>query len=359
MNTIGMLAADLETPALLVDIAAMERNEQRMAGFCSGVSVQLRPHVKSHRSPELARRQLASGAHGICCGSLAEAEAMLEAGVDDILITKQIVKPAQLARVAELARTSAIIVLADHDELVERLDRCALQAGTCIDVLIDVDIGLGRSGVAPMEAARRLAQRADRARGLRLLGLMGYEGSMHDLDAGAREAACAHALGRLVATRQLIERDGIELRIVSSGATSTFRTAGTIDGITEIQPGTYLLGDAKYRLAQPEFETALSVLTTVINLPSAGRITVDAGQKKLTSAAQLPQPKDSALRMLKVQEEHGLLEVVDGRNSPRIGDTLELIPWHGGTTVNLYDRIYGIRDGYIAEVWNVAARGSQ
>ena len=171
-------------------------------------------------------------------------------------------------------------------------------------------------------------------------------------------AACAHALGRLVATRQLIERDGIELRIVSSGATSTFRTAGTIDGITEIQPGTYLLGDAKYRLAQPEFETALSVLTTVINRPSAGRITVDAGQKKLTSAAQLPQPKDSALRMLKVQEEHGLLEAIDGRLSLRIGDTLELIPWHGGTTVNLYDRMYGIRDGYVAEVWNVAARGS-
>lgn len=353
-----MLARDLETPALLVDIPAMERNGQRMASFCAQAAVQLRPHVKSHRSPELARRQLAAGAQGICCGSLPEAEAMLEAGIDNILITKQIVKPSQLARVAELARHAAIIVVLDHDELVERLERCAAQAGTRVNVLIDVDVGLGRSGVAPMQAARRLARQVDRAQGLRFLGLMGYEGGLHHLGPAERELACARSLGELVATRRLIERDGIGVNIVSSGATSTFRTAGAIGGITEIQPGTYLLGDAKYRLAQPEFETALTVLTTIINRPSAERITVDAGQKKLTSAAQLPQPKDDALRMLKVQEEHGLLEVLDHQRSPRVGDTIELIPWHGGTTVNLYDRMYGIRDGYVAEVWHIAARGA-
>ena len=223
---------------------------------------------------------------------------------------------------------------------------------------MDVDLGLQRSGVAPLEPARRLAQQVDAARGLNFRGLMGYEGSMHDLDAAAREQACKRALGDLVATKALIERDGIDVAIVSSGATSTYRTAGMFPGVTEIQPGSYLLGDAKYRRIMPEFENALTVLTTVISRPTPTRVTIDAGQKKLTSDAHLAEPKEVGLQMFAVREEHGLLDIRDDGRDIRVGETIELIPWHGGTTVNLYDQIYGIRDSHVAEIWAVTARGA-
>ena len=279
-DMIGMQARDLPTPALLVNIAAMERNQQRMVAFCAGAGVALRPHTKSHRSPDLVRLQLAAGASGICCGSLHEAEMMLAAGIDDILITREIVQAAHLERVAELAAHATLTVIVDDEATTERLDRCARAMGTHVGVLVDVDLGLDRSGVQPGEPTRHLAHRVAAAHALRFVGLMGYEGSMHDLDLAAREQACARALARLVATRKQIERDGIAVRVVSSGATSTYRTAGAFAGITEIQPGSYLLGDAKYRRTLPEVETALTVLTTVISRPSVRRVTIDAGQKK-------------------------------------------------------------------------------
>ena len=355
-HQIGSHYNDLETPALLIDLATMERNLRQMADFFASVPANLRPHVKTYRAPALAQRQIAAGAVGICCGNLAEAESMIEAGIDDVLITKEIVLPAQIARVAALAGRSAIKIIVDDVAIVEQIDQAALAAGPRIGVLVDVDVRLGRSGVRPGEPARRLAQRVASARGLRFLGLMGYEGGLHPLSTAERESACQAALAALVATKQLVERDGLAVPILSCGATSTYRTAGAFPGITEVQAGSYLLGDGKYRRTLPESECALSVLATVISRPSPARVTIDAGQKALSSDSGMPEPVPAGLRMVALNEEHGLLDRdVDGAPI-RVGDKIALTPWHAGATINMYDRIYAIRDERVAEIWEVAAR---
>jgi D-serine deaminase-like pyridoxal phosphate-dependent protein len=355
-NLIGAHYRDLETPALLVDLPMMEHNLRQMAEFFAEAPANLRPHVKTHRSPELARRQIAAGAVGICCGNLAEAEVMIGAGIDDVLVTKEIVQPAQIARVAALAGRSAIKVVVDDAAIVGALDQAAQAAGTRIGVLVDVDVRLGRSGVQPGEPARRLAQCVAFARGLQFLGLMGYEGGLHPLSAAERDAACRAALEQLVVTKRLLESDGLMVPIVSCGATSTFRTAATLPDITEVQAGSYLLGDGKYRRTLPDSLCALSVLAAVISRPSPARVTIDAGQKALSSDGGLPEPVLPGLRVAALNEEHGLLDRDPDGPQIGVGDTIALTPWHGGTTINMYDRMYAIRDERVAEIWEVAAR---
>lgn len=354
---IGRPIYELETPALVVDLVAMEGNLRQVAAFFAGVPAALRPHVKNHRTPALAHLQLAAGAQGICCGNLAEAEVMIAAGIDDILITKQIVQPAQIARVAAMAGRSALKVIVDDAGVARELDLAAQAAGTQVGVLVDVDVRLGRSGVAPGGAALRLAQQIVKAPGLRFLGLMGYEGSMHGLSQEERERECRRALWLLVSTARLLEREGIAVPIVSAGATSTYAVAGSFPGVTEVQAGSYLLSDGRYRRAVPDLAVAIAVLTTVISRPSPGRVTVDAGQKKLSADGGLPEPALPGLRAVALNEEHGQLELAADGPPIAVGNKLMLIPQHGSTTINLHDRIYAVRDGRVAMVWEVAARG--
>jgi D-serine deaminase-like pyridoxal phosphate-dependent protein len=357
MNTkhsqLGTHYLDLETPALVVDLAAMEHNLRQMAEFFAGVPADLRPHTKTHRAPAIARLQIAAGAVGVCCGNLADAELMIDAGIDDVLVTREVVQPAQIARVAGLAGRSAIKLIVDDDEIVGLLDQAARAAGTRIGVLVDVDIQLGRSGVAPGEPALRLAQRVATARGLEFLGLMGYEGGMHQLSAAERAAACRAALTQLAATKDQVERAGLAVPIVSCGATSTYRTAASFPGITEVQAGSYLLGDGNYRRSLPESVCAISVLTSVISRPSAARVTIDAGQKAITAGGALPEPVPAGLRTVALHEEHGLLERDADAENFRVGEKIALTPGHAGTTIKLYDRIYAIRDERVAEIWEV------
>jgi D-serine deaminase-like pyridoxal phosphate-dependent protein len=356
-SQLGMHYLDLETPALLVDLAAMERNLRLVADFFATVPANLRPHVKNHRTPALAQLQIAAGAVGICCGNLAEAEIMIDAGIDDVLITKEIVRPDQIARVADLAGRSAIKVIVDDYMVALKINQAAQVAGTRVGVLVDVDVRLGRSGVAPGEAARHLSQAIAKMRGLQYLGLMGYEGSMQPLSAAEREQECRRVLGALVETKQLIEGDGIAVPIVSTGAASTYRVAGAFPGVTEVQAGAYLLSDVRYRRTLPEFACALSALATVISRPSPARVTIDAGQKKLASDGGMPEPKLAALRVVALNEEHGLLDLEDVSDPFRVGDVLEITPWHGSTTINLYEHIYAIRDEHVEAIWEVSARG--
>jgi D-serine deaminase-like pyridoxal phosphate-dependent protein len=356
-NQLGMHYLGLETPALLVNLAAMEHNVRLVADFFATVPANLRPHVKNHRTPALAQIQIAAGAVGICCGNLAEAEIMIDAGIDDVLITKEIVRPDQLARVAELAGRSAIKVIVDDYMVALKINQAAQAAGTRVGVLVDVDVRLGRSGVAPGEAARYLSHAIAKLRGLQYLGLMGYEGSMQPLSVAEREQECRRVLKSLVETKQLIEGDGIAVPIVSTGAASTYRVAGAFSGVTEVQAGSYLLSDARYRRTLPEFTCALSVLATVISRPSPARVTIDAGQKKLSPDGGMPEPKLAALRVVALNEEHGLLDLEDVSDPIRVGDVIEITPWHGSTTINLYDWIYGIRDEHVEVIWEVSARG--
>ena len=357
--SVGTCIEEMETPLLMIDLEAMERNIQRMAGHFAGVGANLRPHAKTHKTPALARLQIEAGAIGICCGNLDEAEVMIDAGIDGVLVTREIVLPGQLARVAELSRRADIIVVVDDEGVARRLDEAATAASVQVGVLVDVDVGLGRCGVQPGESARGMAYRVDRAKGLRFRGIMGYEGAMHSLVKAERERRCREAMQDLVRTRRLIEKDGIAVEIVSGGGTTTYRTVSSFPEITEAQAGSYITYDAEYRSILPEFECALSVLTTVISRPSPSRVTTDAGKKKLTEDAGLPVVKDgSGLTLIGLSEEHGIIDKSDSGREVSVGDQLQIIPSHGCTTFNLYDRVYGFRGDRLEVVWDVAARGT-
>jgi len=350
-NPVSMLKQDLETPALLVDLNVLERNLKTMADFSATSKCNLRPHIKTHKTPALAQMQIVAGAKGICCGNLREAEGMIAAGIRDVLVTKEIVLPQQIARVAELAKQSEIIVIVDNAEVAENFSRAAIAAGTKIRVLVDVDVRLGRSGVAPGEATRAFVRQIEKMRGLEFLGLMGYEGSLHDSSAEEREKQCQVAYEKLVGSKELIERDGIPVRIVSAGSTNTLRIAAKYRGITEVQPGSYLTSDARYR--DSEFKPAISVLTTVISRPNRTRVTTDAGQKNLTQDEGLPKVKNrDDVRVIALNEEHGILEAT-GEKEIRVGDKIEIIPSHGGTTINMYSQMYGMRGERVEDVLEI------
>ena len=358
-NRIGMHKNEIETPVLMVDLDVMERNLKKMADFFKGVKAKLRPHTKSHKTPALAHKQIEAGAIGICCGSLDEAQVMISAGIRDVLVTREIVLPGEITRVIGLARHSELMIPVDNEEGAERISRAAEAKGVKIRTLVDVMTRLGRCGVPPGQPALSLARRVNQMKGLRLMGLMGYEGSMHGWEASKREATCREELAILMDTKERVERDGMEVDIVSAGASSTYRVAGTYPGVTEVQAGSYLMMDGEYRSWFSEFEIALSVLTTVINRPSPMGVATDAGKKKLTEDAGLPQPKEpGGMKVVALHEEHGILEPLDPHQKVKIGDKIEIIPSHGCTTFNLYDQVYGMRDDYLEVIWDVAARGT-
>lgn len=358
-NHIGMHKSEIETPVLMIDLDLMEHNLLKMAGYFATVKSNLRPHAKTHKTPALARKQIDAGAIGICCGNLSEAEVMIAARISDVLVTREIVLPVQIARAAELSRHSDIMVVVDSEGIVDRFSQAATAAGVQIRVLVDVDVGLGRSGVLPGEGAASLSRRVHESEGLRYMGLMGYEGAMHDLGACEREQRCRQAMQQLIETRRLIERNGIQVPIVSAAGTTTYKIASTYPEITEIQAGSYLTYDAEYARIFPEFECALSVLTTVISRPSSRRVTTDAGKKKLTEDAGLPRLREpNGIELIALAEEHGIMEITAPDKEINVGHKLEIIPSHGCTTFNLYDQVYGFRDGRLEVIWDVAARGT-
>jgi D-serine deaminase-like pyridoxal phosphate-dependent protein len=355
---VGTHKSGLETPVLIVDLDVMERNLRKMAGFFEGVSSNLRPHTKTHKTPALARLQIEHGAVGVCCGGLGEAEVMIEAGIRNVLVTREIVQPVQIARVASLARRSDLIVIVDTSELAERISSAGECTGARIQTMVDVMSCLERTGVPPGEKSRQLAREVNELRGLKFVGLMGYEGSMHGWKTEKRAAACRESLGTLMETKELIESDGIAVEILSAGATSTYEVAGTFPGVTEVQAGTYLTMDAEYYGFFPEFEIALSVLATVVSRPTPTTVTTDAGSKKLTTDEGLPVPKPAEGIVLKaLNEEHGRLQLTDPNRVLKVGDKLEFIPSHGCTTFNLYNHLYGVRNDRVETIWEIAGRG--
>ena len=357
-NRIGMHKSELATPILMINLDTMERNLKKMSDFFHSVKANLRPHTKTHKTPALAHKQIEYGAKGICCGTLGEAEVMISSGIRDVLITREIVSPEQIEVATSLAKHSDVIVLVDDSEVAEKLSSAAQNKGSRIRTMIDVRCRLDRSGVTPLEPCLSLARKMTKLKGIDFVGLAGYEGSMHGWENDRREKACREALASLIETKELIERDGIEVSIVSAGATSTYKTAGTFPGITEIQAGTYITMDDEYYGFFPEFEIALSVLTTVISRPSRKVVTTDAGCKKLTTDEGMPVPKDKeAVKITALNEEHGVLELIDQEKAMRVGEKIEIVPSHGCTTFNLYDQVLGMRNDRVEIIWDIAGRG--
>jgi D-serine deaminase-like pyridoxal phosphate-dependent protein len=351
-------AAEIPTPALVVDLPAMERNIARMARFFAEGTCRLRPHFKAHKTPEIARRQLAAGSvTGLTCATVSEAE-VAAALCDDLLIANEIVTLDKCRRAAALAGTRTVTVAADSDAGLARLAVAAREAGVTLGVLVDVNVGQDRCGVSPGQEALALARRAATADGLRLRGVMGYEGHLQPIaDRGEREARARQAMEALVATAHLLRENGLPCDIVSAGGTGTYDISGRVPGVTEIQAGSYVLMDADYgRLGLP-FEQALFVLGTVVSRPSPGRCVADCGHKACSKDHGNPAVEGfegAAVRAL--NDEHAVIGVPPG-STIAVGDRIRLRPSHIDPTINLHDVLYALDGDLVVGVWPVSARG--
>jgi len=355
----GTPKSDIDTPALLVDLDLMEANIERMASRFAGRPAKLRPHAKTHKSPRGARRQRERGACGITCAKLGEAEGMVQGGVTDILIANQLVGAPKMIRLAELARGARITVAVDHGVQVESLATHASRSGVEIGVLIEVDVGMGRCGVRSTEELIVLAECIGRTRGLAFHGLQGYEGHCVFIkDARQRREQADLAYRTLAQAREELERRGLPVETISGGGTGTYAQALEAGVLTEVQAGSYVFMDGRYRgIEGLDFDCALSVLTTVISRPDRTCVVTDCGMKSVSTDFGLPAAKGiDGLRCLKASEEHVVWEAT-GAVDVSIGDKLEIIPAHGCTTINLHDDYCGLRNGIVETVWPIAGRG--
>jgi D-serine deaminase-like pyridoxal phosphate-dependent protein len=348
---------DIDTPALLIDLDKMEHNIKKMASFFDLQFSNLRPHTKTHKCPVLAHKQLQAGAQGITCAKLSEAEVMAAAGIRDILIANQIVGADKIARLANLARHCDLMVAVESPKNVADLSKAARHAGSTIRILIEVDVGMHRCGVKSPEEAISLARKILDSPGLRFDGIMGYEGHavmIPELD--DRRMACLKSMQILVGIKEALLKSGIEVKIVSAGGTGTYNIAGSYPGVTEIQAGSYILMDAKYRSVLQDFESALTILSTVTSRPDKETAILDAGMKAMTFEFGMPELVGVAGASVSfLSEEHGHLYLEDA--DPQVGEKVELIPSHCCTTINLHDRFYGVRGDRLEAVWAVAGRG--
>ncbi len=359
---IGMHKTELDTPALLIDLDKFEANIQTMAAYFTTVSTMLRPHMKTHKTPIIGHKQIAAGAIGVTCAKLGEAEAAIHAGIRDVLIANQIVGAQKIARLINLARHSEIMVAVDSAQNVQAISEAASAKGANVRMLVEVNVGMDRCGVEPGKPALELANLIRQSPNVSFEGLMGYEGhTVAKPDKSERDAAARKAMQLLVDTKHYLEKHDVAVSIMSGGGTGTFNITGSITEMTEVQAGSYVLMDSTYRNVEgigEHFECALSVLATVVSRPTADRIIVDTGLKVLAKEFGIPQPIGiSGVEMTGLSEEHGKMLVSDENVSLNPGDKLEILPSHCCTTVNLHDRYYGIRNGIVESVWEIAARG--
>ncbi|HSM40378.1 MAG TPA: DSD1 family PLP-dependent enzyme [Afifellaceae bacterium] len=366
----GMSLSEIDTPALVIDLDAFERNLEQMAGFGQRLGVRLRPHAKTHKSPVIARRQIALGAVGICCQKVSEAEIMVAGGVDDVLVSNQVIGAPKLRRLAALACQARIAVCVDHEAGVAALGEAAEMFGAEIDVLVEIDVGAGRCGVAPGLEALDLARRVADHPQLQFAGLQAYHGAaQHIRDPDQRRTAIKKATAHTRETVDLVSGAGLACRTIGGAGTGTFYLEGASGLYNELQVGSYVFLDADYARNRggegaASFEHALFVLATVMSRPAPARAVVDAGLKTFSVDSGLPSTHGQpGAKYVGASDEHGVLDLSGGGN-PALGEKVLLVPGHCDPSVNLHDWYVGVRGmkdgagGHVECVWPVAARGA-
>lgn len=345
----------ITTPALLVDLDAMEFNLQRMAEFFADKHAKLRPHFKNHKVPLFAWKQLRAGAIGITCATMREAEILVHHGIGSILIANEIAGETKAERLAELSRHASVMVAIDNCNSAKDLARAQRNRKTQIEIVVDIDIGLGRCGVRAGEEALHLARFAV-GEGLKFRGLMGYDGHLQAVRQSAdRDDRVRAGSKSLVDSAALIENAGIPVSIISTGGTGTYAVSGEYPGITEIQPGSYLLMDTLYLDRGASFQRSLTVLTTVISMRGAQHAVVDCGVKAMSGERGLSTVRDlPGVRLKALHAEHGLLEIqTDSTIALTVGQKIELWVHYSDATVNLHSSLYGVRHGQLEEVFRI------
>ena len=357
----GMRLEEVDTPALILDLDAFERNLRRMREAVAGRKIRVRAHSKTHKSPDIARLQIAAGAVGVCCQKVSEAEALVEGGVADVLISNEVVGEAKLARLAALSKRARIGICVDD---VTNLRAIAATGGT-LDVYVEIDVGAKRCGVTPGAAALALAREAIRFPNLRFAGLQAYQGAAQHVRAMVdRRAQIKRAAEAAQTTRKMIEAAGIACPIVTGGGSGTFMFEIESTVYDEIQPGSYVFMDADYARNEwapplPRFEHALFVLATVMSRPTPARAVVDAGLKASSVDSGMPQVwQRPGLTFIRASDEHGVIEVAADRSAPALGEKILLVPGHCDPTVNLHDWYVCMRGGRVEVLWPIAGRGA-
>jgi D-serine deaminase-like pyridoxal phosphate-dependent protein len=357
----GQPVEQLDTPVLVIDLNTMERNLDRMMALLDGSGVQLRPHLKTAKSPALAARMVRAGATGICCAKLAEAEVMANAGIADILLTSEVIGAGKFERLVALAAAvPGFKAVVDSSVAVEGIAALARERGLTVRLLIELDVLTGRSGVVTPDEALTLANLIRDTEGVELVGLHGYAGHAQIKPLEQRIELNGAAMNLLDETVELLREHNHNLSIISGGGTGTAALDVQRGLLNEVQAGSFLLMDTAYRDAGVDFENALFCLSTVISRPTPARAVCDAGQKTLTRDGGTPQLTGRpGVTYLRGSDEHGSLGVDPATlDAPlNVGDLVWIIPSHVCTTINLHDQLAGVRDGVVETVFEVSARG--
>lgn len=350
-----MRIEDLDTPCLVLDLNAVETNIKRMASALAGKSVRLRPHFKTPKTPEVARRQLAAGAIGITVAKLGEAEVLAEAGLGPVLMANQVVGDQKVDRLMSLLSGGCDVTVAVESSFnVDQLAAGAARSGQTPSAIVEIDVGMRRCGTGSPDETVAVA-RAIRGAGLRYRGVMGYEGHAVLLDDTAeREEKQKAAMAVVKQHVEALTEAGLAPEIVSVGGTGTFELNAELDFVTELQAGSYVFMDGRYQEVLPgRFESALTFLTTVLTVRERYAVS-DAGMKSLTNEFGPPWSPDRQIKVARLSEEHAILT---GPGVPSLapGDKVTVVPSHGDTTLNLHDVYHVVRDGEVVDEWPILA----
>jgi len=361
-----MLISELDTPALIVDLDVMERNLSRMSAYCREHDLRLRPHTKTHKIPELARKQIDSGAGGITVAKLDEAEVMVDAGLADLLIAYPIVGPTKTRRLADLAQRGTITVSLDSEAAARGISAAVSERESNIKILVELDVGFGRCGVPNETEALQLAQTVSSLPGLNFQGLMFFPGHF-GVDPNERKALRVQVNELLDRCLETFARAGVPLNTISGGSTPTRYETHLFHRVNETRPGTYIFNDRNtVGVAAASVEDcALSVLVTVVSTSVSGHAVIDGGSKTFSSDRYQAEDgrgfglikNDAAVEIERFSEEHGHLNIARSERLYRVGDRLAVIPNHVCSTVNMHDEIYGVRGERVETIWRVAGRG--
>jgi D-serine deaminase-like pyridoxal phosphate-dependent protein len=353
---VGKRREELITPALVLDIDAAQRNIDHMARSLADLGrATIRPHYKTHKSPELARRQVEAGAGGLSMATVWEAAVLAGAGLDDLFVVNTVSHPAKIALLASLAEGHRILVAVDESSNAAALSAAAVRAGSVLGVMVEVDTGMDRCGTDTPQAALDLARQVTDLPGLRFEGITGYEGHCSlTIDDELRLQRQREAMTFFTGVADLLEADGIPCPIRSAGGIATWQWTAAFPGITEIQAGTYVVMDNYHGQMVPGFEHSLTVQASVISRQS-GKVIVDAGNKSIADPADVTMvgyPHTS----FRFDEEHGIF-AAPGGSSLRVGDSVALVPGYSPTTVNWYDVYHVVRDDVVVDIWPIIPRG--
>lgn len=358
-----MHISEIDTPALLIDLDVMERNLRRAQDYCDSHGIRFRPHMKTHKTPEIGLKQVEFGAVGLTCAKLGEAEVMADAGIRDLMIAYPIWGEAKLRRLIELAQRCRVTVVFDSHEVAEGISRAARGAGLTLGALVEIDTGVGRCGVAPGPEMVSLCRQVADLPGLEFRGLMSYQGHLSG-SVPEREAQMRAENDRLQGALDLLSTAGLQPEVLSGGTSPSLFFSHHAPLITENRSGTYVFNDRNMvgSDAVTWDDCALTVAVTVVSNAVPGQIIVDGGSKTFMSDRSVFEGfgrfvEDPELILTKMNEEHGYVSLNGTRRKHAIGDRLHVVPNHVCVTMNMHDEVWVHRGGEVEDRWNIAARG--